>query len=50
MLGYSSRTSYVIAPTGKVIYAYSAMDPTAHVGNTMKAVQEWNASHPVAQQ
>ena len=50
MLGYSSRTSYVIAPTGKVIYAYSAMDPTAHVSNTMKAVQEWDASHPMAQQ
>src|SRR6202453_80548 len=24
---YSSRTSYVIAPTGKIIYAYSALNP-----------------------
>ncbi len=46
-LGYASRTSYVIAPTGQVIYAYNAMDPDAHVGNTMKAVQAWNAAHPV---
>ncbi len=43
MLGYASRTSYVIAPTGKVIYAYNAMDPEGHVGNTMKAVQDFEA-------
>ena len=45
VLGYASRTSYVIAPDGKVLYAYNAMDPDAHVGNTMKAVEAWNASH-----
>ena len=44
MLGYASRTSYVISPSGKVIYAYYAMDPEGHVGNTMKAVQTWDAS------
>ncbi len=43
MLGYASRTSYVIAPTGKVVYAYNAMDPEGHVGNTMKAVQDLEA-------
>ncbi len=48
MLGYANRTSYVIAPTGQVIYAYTAMDPDGHVGNTMKAVQGWNAAHPAA--
>ena len=46
VLGYASRTSYVIAPDGKVIYAYNAMDPDGHVTNTMKAVENWNASHP----
>ncbi len=46
VLGYASRTSYVIAPDGKVIYAYNAMDPDGHVANTMKAVQGWNAAHP----
>jgi peroxiredoxin len=45
MLGYSSRTSYVIAPTGRIIYAYNALDPTGHVGNTLKAVTDWEASH-----
>ncbi len=45
-LGYASRTSYVISPEGRVIYAYNAMDPDAHVGNTMKAVEAWNTAHP----
>ena len=40
-LGYSSRTSYVILPDGHVSYAYSAMDPSAHVGNTLAAVKAW---------
>jgi peroxiredoxin len=47
VLGYSDRTSYVITPDDKVIYAYHAMDPDGHVGNTMKAVQDWEAAHPV---
>jgi peroxiredoxin len=46
MLGYASRTSYVIAPDGQVIYAYNAMDPHGHVGNTLKAVTDWEAAHP----
>jgi len=40
---YSSRTSYVISPDGKIIYAYSALDPDQHVANTMAAVQQWKA-------
>jgi peroxiredoxin len=38
---YSSRTSYVIAPDGKIIYAYKALDPDRHVENTMAAVKQW---------
>jgi peroxiredoxin len=45
-LGYASRTSYVIAPDGRIIYAYDAMDPSGHVGNTLKAVSDWEAAHP----
>ena len=41
----SSRTSYVISPAGQVIYSYSAMDPTGHVANTLKAVHEFEARH-----
>jgi peroxiredoxin len=43
---YANRTSYVIAPNGKIIYEYTAMDPEAHVGNTMAAVEKWKAGHP----
>jgi len=38
---YSNRTSYVIAPNGKIIYAYSALDPDKHVENTLAAVARW---------
>ncbi len=48
MMGYASRTSYVISPDGKIVYAYTAMDPSGHVGNTMHAVAQWNAAHPTA--
>jgi len=40
---YSSRTSYVIAPTGKIIYSYTALNPDKHVENTMAAVAKWQA-------
>jgi len=42
---YSSRTSYVIAPDGKIIYAYSALDPDKHVENTMAAVAKWQEAN-----
>jgi peroxiredoxin len=45
LVPYSSRTSYVIAPTGKIIYAYSALDPDKHVEYTMAAVAKWQADH-----
>lgn len=40
----SNRTSYVIAPTGKIIYAYSAMDPAGHVSGTLAAVRKYQAT------
>jgi len=40
---YSNRTSYVISPSGKIIYAYSALSPDKHVENTMAAVAKWRA-------
>src|SRR5271166_7130059 len=41
---YANRTSYVIAPNGKIIYEYTAMNPDKHVENTMDAVQQWLAA------
>lgn len=43
--GWASRTSYVIAPDGKIIYAYTAMSPDKHVENTLNAVRSWAARH-----
>jgi peroxiredoxin Q/BCP len=42
----SNRTSYVIAPDGKVIFVYSALSPEGHVTGTMDAVKTWRAAHP----
>ena len=42
---YADRTSYVIAPDGKIIYSYTAMNPDKHVANTMAAVQKWQDAH-----
>jgi thioredoxin-dependent peroxiredoxin len=42
---YANRTSYVIAPTGAIIYSYTAMDPGKHVENTMAAVKKWQDEH-----
>ena len=38
---YTSRVSYVIAPTGKVIYVFSSLSPDKHVANTLAAVRKW---------
>ena len=43
--GRTNRTSYVIAPDGKVIFAYTAMSPAGHVTGTMDAVKAWKAAH-----
>jgi len=42
---YANRTSYVIAPTGVIIYSYTAMSPDKHVENTMAAVKKWQEEH-----
>lgn len=46
MTSYSNRTSYVIAPDGTVLYAYSALSPDKHVENTMAAVAKWREAQP----
>lgn len=40
-LQLASRTSYVIAPDGKIVYAYSNPDWREHVTNTLAAVKAW---------
>ncbi|MBL8773191.1 MAG: peroxiredoxin [Phenylobacterium sp.] len=40
---WSDRTSYVIAPNGQVLHAYSKLDPSEHVTQTLNAVKAFNA-------
>jgi peroxiredoxin len=42
--GWSNRTSYVIAPDGKIIYAHSEMSPEGHITGTLDAVKKWRAA------
>jgi thioredoxin-dependent peroxiredoxin len=46
---YANRTSYVIAPTGEIIYSYTALAPDKHVENTMAAVKKYQDTHSHAQ-
>ena len=42
---YADRTSYVIAPGGKILFTYTDLNPNQHVALTMQAVKEWKAGH-----
>lgn len=42
----SARTSYVVAPDGKVVFVYSDLNPNDHVAKTLEAVKAWRAKHP----
>ncbi len=42
---YSDRTSYVIAPDGSILLAYTNLDPSEHVSRTMAAVKAWREAH-----
>ena len=44
--GWSDRTSYVIAPDGKILLAYSNLGADHHVEQTLAAVKAWRAAHP----
>lgn len=44
-MNLSARTSYVVAPNGKILAAYTNMDPTDHVNQTLSAVKAYRASH-----
>ena len=42
---YANRTSYVIAPDGRILYTYTDLQPDKHVGNTLDALRKWAAQH-----
>jgi peroxiredoxin len=41
---YANRTSYVIAPDGRILYEYTSLDPDRHVANTLDALRKWSAA------
>jgi len=44
--GFANRTSYVIAQDGTIAYAYTNLDPSKHVENTLRAVRALDAKRP----
>ena len=40
----SSRTSYVIAPSGEIVHAFSDANPNRHVAETLEAVRSLDAA------
>lgn len=40
---YANRTSYVIAPNGRIVYSYTDLNPDKHVENTLSALQKWTS-------
>jgi peroxiredoxin Q/BCP len=42
----SNRTSYVIAPNGTIVSAYSDLKADDHVTETMTALKAWRAKNP----
>lgn len=46
----SKRVTYVIAPDGKILYAYSDVNPKEHVNKSLDAVKRWKASQQPAGQ
>jgi thioredoxin-dependent peroxiredoxin len=41
----ANRTSYVIAPSGEILYSYTDLNPSKHVENTMAVVEKYAADH-----
>lgn len=41
----SERTSFVIAPDGKILLSFTDMNPQTHIEKTMAAVRAWKARH-----
>lgn len=44
--GISNRTSYVIAPNGRIIFVYSNLGADKHVSETLAAVKAWRMANP----
>jgi peroxiredoxin len=43
---YANRVTYLIAPSGKVVYSYLSLNPTKHVEKTLAALAQWAKENP----
>jgi thioredoxin-dependent peroxiredoxin len=41
MPDFATRVSYVIAPSGAILYNYLSLNPNKHVENSLAAVRDW---------
>jgi peroxiredoxin len=41
----TDRTSYVIAPNGKILLSYTDRNPESHIQKAMDAVKAWQSAH-----
>jgi peroxiredoxin len=39
---YANRISYVIAPSGAIVFSYMSLNPTKHVEKTLGALRGWS--------
>ena len=42
---WTNRTSYVIAPDGKILLSHTDMQAPSHITKTLEAVKAWKAAH-----
>jgi peroxiredoxin len=42
---WSNRTSFVIAPDGKILLSHTDMAPESHITKTLETVKAWKAAH-----
>ncbi len=47
VMGGSDRTTYVIAPTGKIVWSYSKLSVKGHVGGALAAVKAYQDASKV---
>ncbi len=43
---FAERLSYVIAPDGKILFAYSDASAHGHIVNALEQVRKWRDEHP----
>jgi peroxiredoxin len=42
---WSNRTSFVVAPDGKILLSHTDMQPHSHIEKTLATVKAWKAAH-----